>query len=481
MRYRIATRLSLLGLPLLAGALMANSPAASSQAALKPNIIIALLDDVSAKEFSFYNRGSTLNTPTLDRMARDGVKFQTAWAMPVCGPSRVALMTGRYATRTGHYDNGFFPARDYWLDHQPLGRLMRQAGYATGMFGKSHFSDDPKRDLGFDEYAIYRRWPGYDGPAQEPGATRGLYAMQYYWHPGIIQNGRGLSTSAVDFGPDLEGRLVAEFISRSRDRPYFLYWPFNLPHAERNSEVPVGQPGWFRYPEVPELNAQGQPTGRRRPRSLANCLEYADHLIGQLWAQVEASGQANNTVLIVMGDNGTAGYGKNRLESEVAPRVPLIVYGPGVIKRSGPTDVLADITDIFPTVLDLSGGKVAPGYEIDGHTFAPLLRGEEFSGREYVHCFLGSARWVRDRQWLRDGRGTLWFCGDHRDETKGYEDRSASEDPSTTTARARLEARLLSLPPMPLDDPEVGAKLRAYETRLRTGAAPGSMGPTEGN
>jgi len=128
----------------------------------RPNVILILADDVSAKEYPIYG-GSDSKTPHLDALAKEGLFFRTAWAAPVCGPSRAMLMTGRYNDNTGMTGNGGSVAK--FLSNSQAGRLMQRAGYATGIFGKVHHGGRPE-DYGFDEHCVCAPWRGYTGTAQ---------------------------------------------------------------------------------------------------------------------------------------------------------------------------------------------------------------------------------------------------------------------------------------------------------------------------
>ena len=453
---------------------MSGPPAAAE----KPNLIVILLDDVSAKEFSCYGaRG--IHTPTLDRLAREGVMFRTAWATPLCGPSRALLHTGRYGGRTGYLDNDIKPKEPFWKRHFVLGKVLQSTGYATGMIGKSHFSNDPHADLGFDEYCIERFWPGYDGPPQAAFAkgTASMYAIQWYWHPGLVADGKGLPTRPDEFGPDLEVERAKDFIRRHKAQPFFLYYPMNLPHQTVSStNSPLGPGARWSYTDVPERDPQGNKTGRRLKGSLKADLEYADYLIEQIWTQVAADGLGQKTILIVTGDNGTAGYGKARLNSEVAVRVPFIVYGPGQVRTIGPCDALVDFADILPTLAEVAGAKFPDGYIVDGKSFAPLLRGSRFAGREWIHSYLGTARWLRDQRWLLDGLGKFYDCGTNRDETAGYRDVTTSTEPEVLAARKRFAAVLNTIPAPDRSDPVIGPALKRFETirkLTKSGGGPG--------
>ena len=448
---------------------------------IKPNIILVLLDDVSAKEFSCYGRQG-IKTPNLDRMARDGVIFRTAWSTPLCGPSRALLHTGRYGGRTRYLDNDIFPKQPFWKQNLVLGKVLQSAGYATGMFGKSHFSNKPHADLGFDEYCIARFWPGYDGPPQAAAAkgTASMYAVQWYWHPGLVANGKGVPTGKDDFGPDLEVEHIRNFISRRKSQPFFVYYPINLPHMMvESTNAPTGPGARWSYTDVPERDARGNKTGKRIKGSLKADLEYVDSLIGQIWTQVVAEGLERKTILMVTSDNGTAGYGKGKLTSEVALRVPFIVYGPGQVKATGSSDVLVDFSDILPTLAELAGAQFPQNYALDGKSFAPLLQGKPFVGREWIHSYLGTARWLRDRRWLLDGAGKFYDCGNRRDETSGYRDVTASSDPEVLAARKRFDAILKTIPAPDRDDPEIGPALMRFEQRNKgvgkdSGTSPGN-------
>jgi hypothetical protein len=351
------------------------------------------------------------------------------------------------------------------------------------MFGKSHFSNNPKADLGFDEFCIARYWPGYDGSPQADAdkGTASMYAVHWYWHPGLVADGKGVPTGPDDFGPDLETARIKDFITRRKSQPFFVYYPVNLSHQMvRSTNSPTSPGARWNYTDVPERDAQGNKTGKRIKGSLKADLEYVDFLVGQIWAQVVAEGLDQKTILMVTGDNGTAGYGKGKLTSEVALRVPFIVYGPGQVKRTGPCDALVDFADILPTLAELAGAKFPDGYALDGKSFAPLLQGKPFTGREWIHSFLGTARWLRDQRWLLDGNGTFYDCGNSRDETAGYRDVTASTDPEVVAARKRFDTILKTIPAPDRNDPDIGPALMRFEQRIKGAGKAERSSPVRG-
>ncbi len=383
----------------------------------QPNIIFVLIDDVSANELNCYN-GPGINTPQLDKMAREGVFFATGYSQPLCGPSRATLLTGKYASKNHHYSNAVTPETSIHTTHYTMGRAMKDAGYRTGWFGKQHIDRylNPS-DFGFDYYVVDKYWKGYTGTAQglEPNdlTRRGMYGAHWYWHPGLIANGRGIPTGPDDFGPEIELDSLLTFLNNKSDRPFFCFWPTNLPHHEYDGNTST----WFQ-PDVPEYDRTGQRTGKRIPGTMKSNLEFVDQALGRIFKTLAETKQMDNTIIFLAGDNGTAGYGKGKPGSEIAVHVPFMVYGPGMVKQKGMSDVLVDFTDLLPTFLDLAGYKTNYTRDMDGHSFAPYLKGRKFEPRQWISAQLDRSRWIRTREWLLDGNGQLWFCGKETDERK---------------------------------------------------------------
>ncbi|MCF3650636.1 sulfatase-like hydrolase/transferase [Synoicihabitans lomoniglobus] len=450
LRYLLVT--VMLGIPLAAQA--GTSPKTLSA---QPNIVLIMADDLSAKEFQLY--GGPIQTPNLERLAHGGMFYQAAWSTPLCGPSRAMLMTGRYPFRTGFYHNQVKPPdADLWHHNILLPQLLGRAGYHTAMFGKNHFGGDARSDYGFDESLTVEDWPGYDGPSQGlPNASdAGMYSVQWYWHPALLHNGEGIPTGPKDFGPDIEVDHIVEFIGANKHRPFFVYYPTNLPHQNY-----VPSRGRWAYTDVPERDADGKLTGQRIEGSLESNAAYVDHLVGRIVAAVSEAGLAEQTIIMFVTDNGTAGYGKNHLETDKAVHVPLIVNAPGMIPPTGYVDTLVDFTDFLPTLVDLAHGELPFDYALDGHSFAPQIWGDtKFEGRSWIFTQMHLARWFRDHDWLLDGNGRFYRIGDARTEVEGYEDVTLSTDPEVIAARRRFETYSEKTPKPDLDDPEVYARWR---------------------
>ncbi len=391
-----------------------------------PNIVLIMADDLGAEQLGCYGHPRN-QTPHLDRLARSGTLFRTCWATPLCSPSRVELMTGRYGFRTGWYNligSPYTPGDRIDPDEITFADVLKQAGYATGLAGKWQLGsiiDHPTMivDSGFDEYFSWA-WKSLPAGAKFEGTPR-----HRYWRPAIVENGRHRPTTSDDYGPDLCSGWIIDFIKRHRDRPFLAYYPMCLVHEP-----------WDPTPDP------SQPGGRTKGGLQAN-VEYMDQVVGRIIAALDELGLRDNTVVLFTGDNGTGRAGKGKV-IEAGVHVPMIVSGPGV-KAGQVTDALIDFSDVLPTLAELTGARLPAGVRIDGHSFAPILRAEEVKGRDWIFSFLGPRRMIRDRRWLLEGDGRLFDCGDRRD-TAGCRDVTDSNDPQVAAARERLTAILRDLP-----------------------------------
>lgn len=429
---------------LICGLALAASFVVNS-AETRPNIILILSDDISARDLECY--GGYIKTPNLDRLAGKGVLFQTAWSAPLCGPSRAILHTGKYPHNQGYYENAVSPTPSFTRDkrHKPILQMAKAAGYATGMYGKVHHDRGKDASIyGMDDYCLWQQWEGHDGP----------YAR--YWHPCYVANGKGIPTGADDFGPDIVFQRICNFIDNNKETPFFVYWPAILAHGELSPETKK-----WGIPEMPEIDASGQKTGQKAKGSLESMIRYQDYLVGQLVRKLEALGLMENTVIFYAGDNGSPGYGKGKYNNEVALRVPFVVSG-GPVKAIGSSDVLIDFTDIWPTLADLMG-YTGPD-NTDGHSFAPYLLGRPFTPRKTIQMEMNNARWLRDENWLLDGYGHFWDCRGTRDESK-YKDVTESRDPEVIAARRQFEEQMKTIPLPDYKDPRTEKSWKKFRKK----------------
>ena len=169
---------------LFSGRLWAHAGAVAT----RPNVIVVMADDLSAKDLGCYGH-PTNATPHLDRLIGTGVKFRTCWATPICSPTRAQIMTGRYGFRTQWFHNDMKVNEPLCAKHLTLGQVFQKAGYATAIAGKWQLPGKFAQ-YGFDEHCMWKNLKdgGFDGPVEQKGhSLPGRPAR--YWHPAIVRNG----------------------------------------------------------------------------------------------------------------------------------------------------------------------------------------------------------------------------------------------------------------------------------------------------
>jgi arylsulfatase A-like enzyme len=400
-----------------------------------PNIVIILADDLGAECLSSYG-GTSYRTPHLDALARSGVRFESACATPLCSPSRVQLMTGRYGFRTG-WTRLIGRDTPAFLDpgERTFGHVLKAAGYATALAGKwqlANFRERPDhvKECGFDEYCAWT-WV-IDG--KKPSR---------YWDPAIWQDGKLREDTAGRHGEDVFADFLIDFMRRNRSRPFLAYYPMVLVHAP--------------YDPTPAQADAAADAGRRRAsrENFPAMVEYMDATVGRIVRAVEDLGLLEDTLIIFTADNGTP----RDITSRVGPlevrggkgqvthtgtHVPFIASWKGVTPPGRVVPDAIDLSDILPTIAEVARAPLPAGVAIDGRSFVPQLRGERGSPREWVYSQLGEARFARDRRWILHGDGRL-----HDLEADPLErnDLAASADPAAAAARRRLRAALEGLGP----------------------------------
>jgi arylsulfatase A len=414
------------------------------------NVVVVLADDLGAGELGCYGN-NTNQTPNLDRLASEGTRFKTCWATPLCTPTRVMLMTGQYATRTGYYNlfgRPFVP-----LPESPLydigarttfADVLKQKGYATALAGKWQLSGALPtlvRDCGFDQYMIWAYKEYLPAGVEHTGAWQndkvGVTTSRY-WNPSIIRNGEYLPTKPTDYGPDLFCDFLIDFVRTNKDKPFCAYWPMVLTHGPHDP--------------TPDLDRPGEKTAR----GMATNVRYMDHVVGRLVRAIDEAGLKENTIILFTGDNGTAGAGKGQL-TDAGAREPMIVRCPGTVKAGVVSDALVSLVDVLPTVADLAGAPLAKDVPLDGKSFAPVLRGDGAGSREWLFSYLREGRMMRDRDYVLQGDGRMVDASG--------KDVTDADDAKVKAARAKFDALLKDLP-----GPSPDQKLRPQGDRKPGGA-----------
>jgi arylsulfatase len=369
----------------------------------KPNIVLVFLDNFGWGEPGF-NGGGIIRgaaTPRLDRLASEGLRLTNFNVEVQCTPSRSAIMTGRYAIRSG---NGTVPIGEgmYGLVQweYTMAEMLSDVGYATGMFGKWHLGRTPGRfptDQGFDE------WYGVPNSTDEstysslPGFTESEVPESF-----VMEGVKGSVPKKVrpyrlDYRPlidrDLTNRAI-RFMKKQVEakKQFFLYLPYTATH----------------FPTMPHPDFKGK-SGKG---VWGDMLMQIDSYTGELLDTLDDLGIAENTIFIFTADNGpeALGFGETSMTLETAVhgsagpwrsslftgyegalRVPFVVRWPGKIKAGGVSDEIVHEMDLFPTLAKIVGGKVAQDRVIDGIDVSDFLLGKSNkSGRDGFVVYMGN-------------------------------------------------------------------------------------------
>ncbi|VGO16301.1 Arylsulfatase [Pontiella desulfatans] len=441
--------------------------------ATQPNIVLILADDVSADMFSCYGQPGTAQTPNIDRIAKEGVQFKTAFAPAICGPSRALLMTGVYANHSGAYRNNIWldgSKRNLFEKFPSWAKLMQGGGYKTAVAGKWHVSSEPWEEVsGFDEYCMYygpskiKDHFGIDVIAD--GRREDIKLDdERYWYSSMIQNGDYVDVTKNDFGPDQRCDFLIDFMERNAKagNPFVAYWPTAIPHGPYSTTPDAGAPMdiELKKPNIKGMSKEekNQVIGayeKAQAERFINLIEYMDKLIGKMVATTKELGIYDNTYFIFCADNGTASTAKDR-GVERGVHVPFVVCGPGV-KKIGITAELTDFSDIAPTLLDMGGVK--SDVEFDGQSQLPFLTGKSKTHRDWIYAYTGPVQVLRTKHHLLEARapfydkpdGRFYYCGEGRFRENYVR---ADKDPEHAAAKKKLFDVIDSLPPhLPKDHP----------------------------
>ena len=424
----------------------------------RPNVILIMTDDQSPrnpptpeypKQVSppgFGYAGDRVLTPNVDRLAREGIVMTNAnVACPVCSPSRYTSLTGRHATRSrGEVFNRLFqpgtmsrPENNVELGNGELNlpRLLQAAGYTTAWVGKCHIFDkeilEKPKLWGTPAVAGLKRYPPDSDPRTNPKTNQAMRDNQQWWRGRIKKEGFDW-VGAVYPGNLLElfnkpsnvhnvewtTRSVLDFLntrSTGDDKPFFLYYGTTIPHgpdpwAKTKSGFAYGldaDPGYTGEGYRTDLDYSFMPSRASIKKEVAAAgfdvkhawLTWFDHSIGAILRKLDERDLARDTLLIVTSDHGTWRYGKTTLY-DGGLKVPLVMRWPAGIKPGSTYPHLVLNTDYAATILDLAGAKVPDDYHLDGHSLAPVLRGQDSRPlRAETFHEIGFARAVKTAKW----------------------------------------------------------------------------------
>ncbi|UBM59883.1 sulfatase-like hydrolase/transferase [Marinilongibacter aquaticus] len=379
----------------------------------KPNVVLIMADDVSWECFGAYG-SKEYHTPNIDALAKNGVQFNQCYSTPLCTPSRVEIMTGKYTFRNyTHFD---------YLNPQEktFGHLMKEAGYKTAIAGKWQLNgvyyhkegaEDNSRPIkaGFDEYCLWQLTKGVGGPK---GGER-------FWSPVLEKNGQylGKEDNKNLYGPDIMSDFLCDFMERNQDEPFFVYYPTVLVH-DPFVPTPDNIGGRSRGHET---NKEPKDPEAKKANFVA-MVEYLDKMVGKIVNKLDEIGQLDNTIIIFTADNGTnrkitsqwmaqSIHGGKGTTTDMGTHVPLIVSWSGHTKAGTSSNDLVDFSDVYPTLSDIVG---ATPNTVDGRSFLPQILGKKGNPRIwqalYYHPYWGngflSESYVRNQDYklYSDGR-----------------------------------------------------------------------------
>lgn len=444
----VATLLSLVA----SGCTNQDAAVVEATSGSRPNILLIIGDDLGVETLSSYGIGDTHpRTVALDEMARQGVRFSNFWSQPVCSPTRATMLTGRYGFRTGigrpvNGDEGESPEppqKPSWAPYEAPGtggggnraptvglpsteytlpmafRDNAELGYSSAAIGKWHLADSHN---GWERHPIA---VGFDAFS---GSLVGSVTSFFAWNK--VVNGQTIGTTKYPADDKVDDAIA--WIDDQGDRPWFLWFSFNLPHTPVHlPPESLWQTDHSSLDPVADLAANPSPY-------FGAMIEAMDTAIGRLLDSLEPEVR-ENTYVIFLGDNGTDSdvvsepYEVGRAKGTVyqgGVHVPLIVTGPGV-ERGSTSQALVNSTDLFSTILEMAGidveATVPTDRTLDSVSFLPyLIDSDAESHREWIYAdvFPGNFNGVEDADYaLRNARYKFLR---HRGNEEFYD---LSEDP----------------------------------------------------
>ena len=407
----------------------------TKEPAKKPNILYIMSDDHAYQAISAYGHGLN-QTPNIDRIAREGMRFNNCFVTnSISGPSRAVMLTGKFSHINGFHDNGRYTVFDG--SQQTLPKLLQAGGYYTGIVGKWHLASTP---TGFDYYSVH-------------------YGQGEYYNPFFMENGE-VRVPYEGYATDLTGDNAIKFIKNAdKDKPFCLLMHFKAPHrnwmpgpdklsmyedvtfplpsnfyddyegriaaqkqsmsianvmrigsdlkvygeweparANLNSGMtPEQKAAWDKvYDPITEDFAQRRPEGnaltewkyQRYMRDYLKCISSVDDNVGRVLDYLESIGELDNTIIVYTSDQGfylgEHGWFDKRFMYEESLKTPLLVRYPNAIKSGGKvTDALVQNLDFASTLLDLAGLPVPS--DIQGESFKDVLTGKKQKSKDAVY------------------------------------------------------------------------------------------------
>ncbi len=423
------------------------------QAADQPNVILIMADDVSWECFGCYG-AEDYKTPNIDRLAAEGLRFQHCYSTPICTPSRVKIMTGKYGFRNYTHFGYLNP------DQRTFGHMMQDAGYQTAIAGKWQLnglyntlpgSDDPTRPqkAGFHESMLWQvtRGKGNDGGER-------------FWNPPLEHSGKFITKqhNAGKYGPDLMTDFVCDFIDRNQNKPFFVYYPMVLVH---NPFVPT--PDTVGDQPINEKLNRAPKSYQDKKDNFVAMVAYMDKLVGRITDKVDSLGLGDDTIIMFTADNGTntsirSSWNGREIKGGKAgmkdngTHVPFVARWKGHTPRGKVLPDLIDFTDFYATLSDAAGRESTPQDPIDGRSFFPQLNDQPGNLRQWVLCHYQCYWKKKPGQFARTANYKLYRDGRYYEVPVDLDEANDINDSATGEAaniRKELQHLLQRCPPVP--------------------------------
>ncbi|GAA5221886.1 sulfatase-like hydrolase/transferase [Membranihabitans marinus] len=369
----------------------------------RPNVILIMADDLGREVLECYGNNSNF-TPHINRLAREGMIFENCHSTPLCTPSRVQIMTGKYNFRN-YIGFGLLDPNE-----KTFGHYFKEAGYSTCIVGKWQLYGNQKqqelaggrtgslpKEAGFDKYLL---WQVKD---------RGYR----YGNP-TLENSEGeIKLYPKSYGPDLFTEYIEDFITDHQEEPFFVYYPMTLVHD----------------PFEPTPFSKNYNNGDEKVNDTTHfsaMVRYMDDIVGRIVDRVETLNLSSNTLILFIGDNGTDRdvisinrgqklRGNKGYTNDLGTHVPMIAHWPGSIDPGQVNERLVDFTDFLPSFLDLIQSS-ASGDDLDGISFIDNLKDPDSPhNREWIFCSYDPhwgkfkpSRFIYNTHWKIYGDGSIY-------------------------------------------------------------------------
>jgi len=340
-----------------------------------PNIVLIMADDLGYEAINV-NGGISYQTPNIDKLAYNGMRFENCHSEPLCTPSRVRIMTGKN-NKKNYIDFEILDKKEIVFS-----QLLKKNGYKTLIAGKWQLgkNKDLPKHFGFDEYFLWQH---------QLGRTNDMGNDTRYSNPVLEKNGIISKYDNGSFSSDLFVEYINDFITRNKENPFLVYYPMLFTHCPF---VPTPKSKDWNPKDQGSISYEGNPV------YFGDMVKHMDKMVGRIVDHINQLELAENTIIIFTSDNGTdepiisettsgkiiGGKGKS---SDNGTHVPLIVSWKGKIAEGSVNSSLIDFSDFLPTICEVSDSEIPEKNGIDGVSFLPQLMGKKNSIKKWIYSW----------------------------------------------------------------------------------------------